>query len=185
MKAFVTSVGEPTTDLCVWALERNGFDVSLIKSDSSLLDKLEEIYSQANDDFIRVDADVIVNSNCTYKTIRATQETDYLKDAWWIQFMTFSWYSQDATHGGVQFITQDAIPFLRTAVKKFKDIDRPETQLSRIYQFYNPRRFETNQLIMGLHGYGIKDMKPVIKTKANRGQSANYDFELAQRLYEL
>ena len=28
MKAFVTSIGEPTTDLCVWALERQGFDVA-------------------------------------------------------------------------------------------------------------------------------------------------------------
>lgn len=185
MRAFVTSVGEPTTNLCVWALERNGFKVTLLKDRSSLVTKLAQIYNDATDDFIRVDADTIVNSNCTKNTIRATQEIPYLKNAWWIQFMTFCWFSQDATHGGVQFITQEAIPFLKTAVNQFKNIDRPETQLSRIYQFYNPRRFETNDMIMGLNGYGINDIKSVKLVKAGRGQLDNYDFELAERLNKL
>lgn len=185
MKAFVTSVGEETTALCIWALERNGFDVQLYESKSSLWHKLNAIYDSVDEDFLRVDADVIVNQNCTENNIRLTEEIAYLKDAWWIQFRTFSWFQQDLTHGGVQYYKKQTIPYLREAAAKFKDIDRPETQLSRIYQFYNPRRFETNDMVMGIHGYGIKDMKPVIRTKANRGQSEGYDFELARRLNEL
>jgi len=183
MKAYVTSVGERTTDLCVWALKRNGFDVVVIKSDTPLVSKLAEIYAQANDDFIRVDADVIVNSNCTPITLSAIRAE--FKDAWWLQFMCFDWYAQDVCYGGVQFIMADAIPILKTQVKNFINVDRPETELSRVYPFYNPRRFESSKMIMGLHGYGIKDIKNVIRTKSRRGQSSNYDFELGKRIAEL
>ncbi len=185
LRAFITSIGEPTTFLCKWALERNGFDVVLIQGETSLLEKLDIIYNYGDEDFIRVDADTIVNHNCTEKNIKKILSEDYLKNAWWVQFKTFCWFSVDITHGGVQFYKKEALPFLRKSVEKFEGIDRPETQLSRIHQFYNPRRFETNDTIMGLNGYGIKDLKPAIQLKASRGQSANYDFELAQRLYEL
>ncbi len=56
--------------------------------------------------------------------------------------------------------------------------------MSRIKEFYNPRRFETASAIMGLHGYknGIDRVKEV---KIRRNQIDNYDFELARRLEEL
>lgn len=61
MKAYVTSIGEPTTDLCVWSLERNGFETVLIQDQTTLAEKLKRIYSEADEDFVRIDADVIVN----------------------------------------------------------------------------------------------------------------------------
>jgi hypothetical protein len=63
---------------------------------------------------------------------------------------------------------------------------RPETQVSRIEALHNPRRMNTyKKQIVGLHGYGIKDFKYVMKTKAQRGQSDAYDFELAEELNKL
>ena len=57
MKCYVTSIGEPTTDVCVWSLKRNGFDVELLQDNSSLQNKLKRIFEKADDDFLRVDAD--------------------------------------------------------------------------------------------------------------------------------
>lgn len=183
MRAFVTSVGEPTTELCVWALERNGFDVVLLESKSSLADKLSDIYKMANEDFLRVDGDVIVNRDCNFETIVKAQAK--LPDAWWIQFMCWGWFSQKLIYGGVQFITWEALNDLRANASEAASHNRPETYLSRIKAFYNPRRFESYDLALGIHGYGIKDLKPIIRQKAERGQSDKYDFELAQRMNEL
>lgn len=183
MKAYVTSIGEPTTDLCVWALERNGFEVLCSKSKSTLAEKLKVIYEVADDDFIRVDADVIVNRLCTPENVLNMANT--LPDAWWVQFQCYGWYTQGPIYGGVQFIGGQALQGLRNNIDRFQNVDRPETHMSRIGEFYEPRRFESYPQILGIHGYGIRDMKDVIRTKANRGQSDNYDFELAQKLNEL
>lgn len=185
MKAVVTSVDERTTDLCVWSLERNGFEVVLYQSKSSLWEKLKAIYSQLEEDFIRVDADVIVNRNCKEANIKQILKTDYLQKAWWVQFQCWGWYTQDLIYGGVQLIKKEALPDLRQSVDKYEHTNRPETALSRIEAFYNPRKFESYNQAMGIHGYGIKNLKPIIKQKANRGQSANYDFELAEELNKL
>lgn len=188
MIAFVTTIGEPTTDLCIWSLKRNGFEVHTVSGDDSLASKLKRIYEEANHldcDFVRVDADIIVNKNFTPENILKIEQEDYLKDAWWIQFVTFDWYKLDINHS-FSYIKKQAVPYLVGVIDKFQDNIRPETECSRIYQFYNPRRFETyDKQIMGIHGYGIKDIKPVIKLKANRGQSHLYDFELTEKMNRL
>lgn len=182
MKAFVTSTGEPTTELCVWALKRQGFDVVLLKSDSSLAEKLKDIYNFADDDFIRIDADIIVNKNFTIDLIDELKNDDKI---WWWQFNTFDWYKQDISNS-IAFIRKEALPALRKNINNFQDNIRPETESSRIKELNKPRRMKTyTDEIIGIHGYGIKDIKPVIKLKAERGQSHLYDFELAKRLGEL
>lgn len=180
MKAFVTSVGEPTTDLCVWSLERNGFDVEVIKNQYSLASKLDYIYHVAEDDFVRVDADVIVNKNLTERAVLASQ----YPYVWWVQFLTFDWFKQDNTHGGVQFIKKEAIPTLRSRIGEFSEAERPESQMYRLDEFENPRRCYTQPVVMGIHGYK-NDLKSVAKTKTRRGQLSGYDFELAERLNNL
>ncbi len=178
MKAFVTSIGETTTDLCVWALERQGFDVELIYNEtSSLADKLEVIYSRANDDFIRVDADVIVARNI--------KKLSLPKDIWWVQGQCFGWYSQDVINGGVQLISKKALPILRENVAMAKRHERPETYLYRIPEFNNPRRCVSQDVVCGIHGYKQENIDRVIATKQRRGQLDNYDFELARKLNEL
>lgn len=172
MKAFVTSIGEPTTDLCVWSLERQGFDVSVIQDKTSLAHKLKVIYNQADEDFIRVDADVICNRNVT------KLEAPY--GVWWLQGLTFDWWKMDITPGGVQLITKRALPYLREAITVIKDQDRPETEMYRLPEFHNPRRCLTSDLVCGLNGWGQNDIQRVKKVKAGRGQE--YDFQIAEKL---
>lgn len=179
MKAYVTSIGEPTTELCVWSLERNGFEVVLIKGTDSLASKLDAIYNIAKDDFVRVDADVIPNRSLTPE---ATQRMS--RDVWWLQFMTFDWYKQDLTHGGVQLIRKEARPALREHVHEAFYLERPESYMFRLKEFHDPRRCLTSETVMGIHNYK-NDVNRVKATKTRRNQIENYDFELAERMNAL
>ena len=176
MRAYVTSIGEPTTEICVWSLERSGFDVTLVKDSSSLWSKLKFIYHDTDEDFLRIDADTIPNRNI--------QILENPVEAWWVQYTHFEWYRQDVGYGGVQFIKKEALEALRANVDRFRDLDRPETELSRIKEFYEPRRFISSDRIMGVHNYR-NNLKRVRGVKANRGQSSSYDWELAERLESL
>lgn len=180
MKCIVTTIGEPTTDLCLWSLERNGFDPFLMAGDDSLAEKLKEIYETTDEDFVRVDADVVPNRNLTVDTILGLSTPD----VWWLQFQCFDWYKQRLSYGGVQFIKKEALLALRNNIGKHLTSERPESQMSRIDEFYNPRRFESRDIVMGLHNYK-NDIKRVKDVKARRKQLENYDFELAERLGQI
>lgn len=176
MKAFVTSIGESTTELCVWSLERQGFDVELIKDpDTTLAEKLQVIYNKADDDFLRVDADVIVTRKVKLLEVPA--------DAWWVQARCFGWYSQDIINGGVQLIKKECLPALRKHIPNHLADERPETSMSRLEEFYDPRRFVSVDLVCGIHGYK-NDVDRAKTTKDRRGQF-DFDFELARKLNEL
>lgn len=174
MKAYVTSIGEPTTELCRWSLERLGFETKLVKNDMSLADKLAMIFLMTDEDFIRVDADVIVNRNIL--------ELMHQNDLWWYQALTFDWHKQDTTHGGIQFIRQQAIPHVREHLDEIQRLERPESYLYRLPEFHEPRVCGTFEQICGIHGWGQGDMNRVIQTKGRRGQKSNYDFELAKAM---
>ena len=176
MKAFVTSIGEPTTELCIWSLERQGFDVELIQNDTTLAEKLQVIYNNADDDFLRVDADVIVN--------RKVKLLELSKNAWWAQAQCFDMYKQDEMYGGVQLIGKECLPALRKHIPRQLQAERPETAMSRLEDFYAPRRFVSVDIVCGIHGYK-NDIQRAKETKERREQSAEYDFELAERLLEL
>ncbi len=181
MKAFVSSIGEPTTEVCVWSLERNGFEVELITGGGLLADKLKTIYEHAEDDFVRVDADVVVNQDFTPEFVQKTI-ADF-PDAWWLQFQCFDWLKLNLSFGGVQFIKKEAIPALRSHVDGVHGADRPETALSRIEAFYNPRRFESSQAIIGLHGFALGEhTERVLYQKKKRNHFATFDFEMAAKL---
>ena len=183
IKAIVTSIGEPTTELCVWSLERNGFKVKLIENPgTTLAEKLKLIYATTDENFLRVDADVIVNKNCTPNAIRALHQDENI---WWQQFLTYDWFKQDLTWGGVQYIKKQVLPILNANIDKFLTAERPESQMYRLDEFDNPRRCVGVDICMGLHGYGIKNIKRVIETKQRRNQFYDYDFELAEKLNKL
>lgn len=184
MKAYVTSIGEVTTDLCVWALQRNGFEVEVIHNPGLLVDKLKAIYEMADQDFIRVDADTVVNKDFTPDFV--LNAMDNFPYRWWLQFMTFGWHRQNMIHGGVQFIKKEALPALRASVDAVHDQDRPETMLTRIPAMYNPRRFDSlEDVCVGLHGFAAADVDRVISQKKKRDYFNDYDFELAAKLEDL
>lgn len=177
MKAFITSIGEPTTDLCIWSLNRLGFEVELILNPRSLWSKLNTIFNNTDEDFLRVDADMVVNKN----VLELIKQDKLL----WYQALNYDWYKQDTGHGGIQFIRKEAIPLVRLHLAAAERLDRPESYLSRIKELHNPRTFGTFEKICGIHGFHQKDYKRVMWVKSNRRQTANYDFELAQKLDEL
>lgn len=178
-RAYVTSIGEPTTELCVWSLERQGYDVTLVQDPySSLATKLQEIYKHADTDFLRVDADVIPNRN-------VSTLSQYEPDAWWVQGQCFGWQAQDLVYGGVQFIRKEALPALRANIEDHLKDERPETAMFRLPEFHEPRRCVSVQVVCGLHGWGQKDQVKIKQTKERRGQSANYDWALVERMNEV
>lgn len=181
MKAYVTSIGEPTTELCEWALERQGFDVVTIQNQESLGRKLQKIYELAavdDEDFIRVDADVIVNWNTRFIH---KFENPY----WWQQFKTFDMYKQDLTNGGVQLISHKILPILADNIDKYLEDDRPETRMWRLEEFDGERSmFYSNKIVVGIHGFGQKDIGRVRNVKDGRKYSDDYDWELAYRMME-
>jgi len=179
MKAYITSIGEPTTDLCVWSVKRKGFEPVLIKDSSTLNAKLEFIYNDTDDDFIRLDADVIINYN-VQRFIASCPD-----DIWWLQAMIFDWWQMDACWGGVQFIKKECLPALRANIGKVQHLDRPESLMYRLAEFHEPRRCEGAEIICGLHGYGQDNMQRVVELKTKRRQIDNYDFELARRVSQL
>lgn len=176
-KAFVTSIGETTTELCVWSLERQGFDVVLLQDGTSLWNKLKKIYLMADDTFLRVDADVVCN--------RFVKEMELPKGCWWLQGMCFGWYGQKDMLGGVQLYGKQTLPYLRKHINEAEHLERPETYMSRLEEFHNPRRFDSGHEIVGIHGYRQADSERVKHIKTRRGQIDNYDFELAERLDRL
>lgn len=183
MVAIITSIGEPTTELCTWSLDRNGFEVHLVQSeDTTLHTKLEYIYNNFDQDFLRVDADVIVNKNCNPRDIE-----DSLKDTiiWWQQYTCWDWWKQDVSYGGIQFIRRQALPALRANISRFKDAERPESQMYRLDEFNSPRRCVSNHQILGLNGYGQTDINRVKDTKRRRNQYHNYDWQLVEKLNNL
>lgn len=174
MIAYVTSIGEATTEVSVWSLERLGFTVKLIEDKTTLWDKINRIVTEANEDFLRVDADTIVNKN--------VNELVGLSEAWWYQPLNFDWFKQDVGHGGVQFIRKPALEIIRKHINEATTLDRPESYLFRLAEFHNPRRCVTYERVCALHGYGQADVERVKQVKARRNQLGNYDFELAERL---
>lgn len=179
MKCFVTSIGEPTTDLCIWSIARQGFEPVLVKDNSSFNAKLQYIYNEADNDFLRVDADIIVNKNVN-RLIKECPEY-----VWWWQSMSWDWWQQDVGYGGVQYIKKQCLPFLRKHISEVQHLDRPESLMYRLEEFHNPRRCHGSDIICGIHGYGQNDMERVKNLKEKRGQMSNYDFELAEKLNEI
>lgn len=179
MRAYVTSIGEATTSLSVWSLERLGFEVILIEdAQTTLWDKLLQIFKGADDDFLRVDADVIVNRNIL-------DMVKYENDLVWTQALTYDWHKQDITHGGIQFIRKEAIQSVRNHIYEAKWRDRPESYLYRLREFHQPRVCGTFEKVCGLNGYGQDDVERVKQVKLRRMQYDNYDFELSERISQL
>lgn len=176
MKAYVTSIGESTTELCRWSLERQGFDVLVLNDGSTLWEKLNWIFHDAKDDFLRIDADVVVNANI--------QELIKQKKLWWYQAYCFGWFKQDLVHGGIQFIREECFPAILKHIKECERMDRPESYLSRLKEFHDPRVFGTFETICGIHGYGQfpDDIDRVKAVKMRRNRYGDYDWGLAERL---
>ena len=174
MKAYIFSMGEPTLQLCEWSLKRQGFETVVVHNpETTFWSKLKWVYEHADDDFLRVDADIVCNKN-----IKKLEPQD---NCWWHQCFGWDWYAQDVLPISINWIKKESLSYLRTNIDRFENAERPESQMFRLDEFHNPRRCEVYNIIGGLHGYGQKDIDRVRETKERRKQKG-YDFELASAL---
>lgn len=176
MRAYVTSIGEPTTQLCCDMLHHLGFSVVLISSSTTTLaEKLKYIYNHATEDFIRVDADVIPTESVK----------DALKPthALWTQYTTFDMYNFQLGFGGVQRISKELLTALRNQIVNYMHDDRPETRMWRLEEFQNRTHFVSSPILVGIHGFGQKDWERVKKVKDGRKHD-DYDWWLVERMQE-
>jgi hypothetical protein len=179
MKAVIFSIGEPTTDLSVWSVERQGFDVTVVKDQNSLWRKLKYMLDNFDEDLLRVDADVICNGNIRH----LDPHDDLTQDALWSQSHCFDWYKQSVEPCSVGVITKKALQICREHIDKFQKDSRPETRLWRLDEFHNPRRCVLYDTVVGLHGYGQNDLARIKSQKKERKQE--YDWELHEAVAAL
>lgn len=169
------SIGEPTTEIAKWAVERQGFEVVLYQDKTTLWAKLKRMLEEFDEDILRVDADVICNDRIKYlkpggKTV-------------WTQSHCYDWYKQNVIPCSVGVITAEAMNTCRTLIDEYKNDSRPETRLWRLDPFHSPRICRVLPTVVGVHGYKQTDLARIKAQKAERGQA--YDWELYEAVSKL
>lgn len=181
MKAFVFSIGEKTTDLCVDLMKEMGFDVVLFRDDTTLWEKLKRFYEEAlqtNDkEFVRIDADIIPN--------RRTLDLVKINDGClWHCAVGWDWYKQERGSISIHHMKREAVEMCLENIDTAKQEVRPESHLWRLQEFHFPRVCHSVNISCGIHGYGQTDQRERIKgIKASRKQG--YDWELLERIEAL
>lgn len=179
MKAYVTSIGERTTEICVSQLEKFGFDVIISSAVEPWHQKYRRFLEIMDEDILRVDADVIVNKNIIdeYKDFLSNGE---LMRQWTI----FDFYRNDLWIGQPVAYSKKALSIIRGYIMSM-DEKRPETWASRIPEI-NPYLM-TSMNVVGMHGF-FQDMeafKRHLKHKIERKQESHCDFQMAEKILNL
>lgn len=174
MRAYLTSIGERTTRVCYEQLERFGFDVILLDKREEWVDKYKSFIRLANEDCIRIDADIIPN-----ESIKRVGGENYGL----ITYMTYDLYRNNIGVSSPVFYKKRIIDILK---KRIKDIptSRPEANASRFPEI-NPDKYNSN-LIIGMHGF-FQDKETRARAERNkieRKQIVYYDFNLIKELYK-
>lgn len=176
MRAYIFSIGEPTTDLVCDLMREYGFDVVLYKDSTSLWSKLKRFYHEALDspdeEVIRIDADVIPNPNV--KNLRS--------GGGWVCARGFDWYKQDVGAVSIHCLSRDVLHLCEAYINEAQSMSRPESHVWRI-PIINEKTSLT-EAVYGLHGYGQQEHRNRIKAlKDSRNQT--YDWSLVERIENL
>lgn len=184
MKAYVTTIGEKTTDLCCWQLERLGFEVIKLDVIESWWEKYQRFINTANEDCIRIDADVIPNQELADFAKRVEQ--GILSKHWLMaQFNTYDFYKNKVGITSPVFYRQEALAIIRRNLIKL-DPGRPEASAWRLDEI-NPNRNLTSPLVVGFHGF-FQDKPAIERAKVNkisRRQNSDYDWTFVERVNDL
>lgn len=184
LTAYVTSVGERTTDVCVWALKRNGWKVEIMSEREPWPDKYArfvEIAAHEAVPCLRVDADQILGKIATPQFM-----LEKLGDGLFAQFRLFDLYQMAPFHTSPLFYLPEALQQAHKLISREQmDETRPEASIMR-HPSLDPHRRDHDEII-GIHGF-YQDFETVERAKANkraRGQMDRYDFALADKLTKL
>lgn len=183
MKAFVTSIGEKTTGVCVRQLIRYGFEVHLLDKKEPWIEKYKRFLVEAQktgEDVLRIDADNIPNRNIA----QVPEINKMIQNAYIIQFQLFGFYKYDVITGGPLIYKRSGLSEMVKHLDKITEL-RPETSLSRLPQI-NPH-LVTCPIIMGTHGFfqDKETMQRAYNNKMKRNQLHDCDFQLADELMNL
>ena len=183
MKAYVTSIGEKTTEICVQQLKKFGVEVVLLDKEESWESKYKRFIRMAHEDnenCIRVDADVIVN-----KYIQEAMYCGDLEDGTLIvSFCLYDLYRNGIFAGSPIFYTKKALGII-DRYKMMLHPDSPESSACRLDQI-NPHKYQSD-IIVGMHGFfqNYGTIERAIINKKDRKQQDLFDFELVDKLMNL
>lgn len=183
MKAFVTSVGEKTTQICCDQLKRFGFEVILLDKKEPWFEKYKRfiVYaSNENEDCLRIDADVIVNSFI----VRAQKDLREHKGNFMMQYTIYDFYLNGIKLGQPVLYSKGSFKII---MDNFKNLDerRPEASAWRLKEI---NHFTKNiDTVVGMHGF-FQNKETVERAELNkraRKQIGKYDFALVEKLMNL
>lgn len=174
MIAYVFSVGEPTTDLCVEALRKQGLDVILYQDGSRFSEKYRRLMNEATGDFLRVDADIIIND-------RLSEYLSQAKD--WSCAYGWVWWQQDLQPISVMYYSPEVVDIIK---KHLHDPDFDRTPRPEQYMWSLPElkdKIHKINVPLGIKGYGVRNLTPVKKRKKDRNQY--YDWWWIEKINKL
>lgn len=181
MKAYVFSIGESTTDLCVELMKEYGFEVILYQDSSTLWDKLKRFYLEAfgtkDKMFVRIDADIIPNQNAK---IIPKYTPNY---PMWDCSVGWDWYKQDRGSISIHYMNRLAVELCLDHIDECSRQVRPETYLWRVPNI-NPFTKQDWTISRGMHGYAQVDQRERIK-QLKHLRNQEYDWSLVERIEKL
>ena len=174
MKAYLTSIGESTEQVCKWQLERLGFEVVLLNEKEDWATKYKRFIDIANEDCLRIDADIVLFNDFNILDINPNQTL-------MVQWQVVDFYSFKIHTGQPIYYSKRFLELVRR-VKPQIDNERPETSLWRNKELN--KYTNTIDEVVGLHGFWQKkeDMERAKFNKLSRGY--HYDNKLIERIYE-
>jgi hypothetical protein len=170
MKAYLCSVGEKTTAICKRQLEMLRFEVILLSEIENWQTKFKKFINMANEDCIRIDADIILLKNFKVNVNKETTMASWCN----IDFFTM-----DIHHGQPIYYSKKALKIAREHILEIPDY-RPDTFVWRLPGIIeNTKNY--NQ-ISGIHGF-FQSEKDIQRIREKR-QSNNKEFneELVRNL---
>jgi len=178
MKAYITTIGERTTDLCIEQLKKYGFDVIVLDENELWINKYKRFIKMADGDCLRIDADTLVNENAMLIGIDVKPEEYYIAHSY------YDIYKNNISLGGPVFYTRRALEIIKENIDLISE-QRPETSAVRLKQFvgHHGRR----AMIIGIHGLGQDEeaIQRAISNKQMRGQMKEYDFEFIKKINKI
>ncbi len=180
MKAYVTSIGEKTTELCCEQLIKFGFEVELLIKDESWESKYKQFIRmahEANENCLRIDADIIVNENIK-------QVGTDIDDKLVASYTLYDLYRNGIYVGSPVFYTRKALGII-ARYHYMLHPSRPEASACRL-DLINGKKFQS-PIVVGMHGF-FQDCATIERAKTNktdRKQQDLFDFDLVNKLMKL
>lgn len=168
MKAYLTSIGETTEQVCKSQLEKFGFEVILLNKKEPWIDKYKKFLEIANEDCIRIDADIIPNkhllklANCKQFIAKAHLYDIYRNEIWPLAPIYYS-----------------KLALMELKDTKIADEKRPETSMWRSF----PVKLTTVLSdVVGFHGF-FQSQKDIDRVVHNKNGLDNLELDLVRKLY--